>query len=135
MIFLFWVPTTTKFTIIQLSAFPKWRALFSDFKSIVHLPSFVLLLLWLSIRFEKLVKNGKKPKEKGGVLKNKKKFCHDLLLCACTAHSYTAKNLRKRKKILVELAGSAAFYPLCPIKFGLDPSWFHKSPQLQLSKV
>ena len=32
-------------------------------------------------------------KKKKGVLKNKKNFCHDLLLCACTA-----KNLRKREE-------------------------------------
>ena len=75
---------------------------------------------WLSIRFEKLVKNGKKPKEKGGCSKKtKKKFV--MIYCFARAHSYTtqqlytAKNLRKRKKILVEAqAPSPHFIPCVP---------------------
>ena len=37
-------------------------------------------------------------KKKKGVLKNKKKnFCHDLLLCACTAKTYEKRRKRRRK--------------------------------------
>ena len=48
----------------------------------------------------------RKEEEKGGSKKQKKNFCHDLLLCACTAKTYE-KEKKKKKKILLRMPGSS----------------------------
>ena len=53
-------------------------------------------------KWERLEKKNKKVYPK----KKKKNFCHDLLLCACTAKTYE-KEKKKKKKILLRMPGSS----------------------------